>query len=120
LTTTDIGGGKVMEGEEELSIDKLASGDSPSAYAVGIIAARALKANSVAVFMTDVLGRVHLVPQSAVQVNFKPRLSDEELSAFSEEEAIELLTKQESPETEIIGYLRRRDSKGGFGGNHRV
>jgi hypothetical protein len=109
-----------MEMEEDLSLDKLASGDRPSIYAVGITAAAALKANGVAVLMLDVLGRVHLVPAAAITTNFKPRLSDEELSSFDESEAIELLTKQGTSETEIIDYLRRRDLKGGFGGDHRM
>ena len=109
-----------MEAEEDLILDKLVSGDRPSIYATGITAAAALKASGVAVFMTDVLGRVHLVPATAVVITFKPRLSDEELATFGETEAIELLTKQGTPETEIVEYLRRRDANGGFHGNDRV
>lgn len=95
--------------EQELVLDKLTSGDRPSIYAVGVVASEALKRSGMAVFMTDVIGRVHLVPNAAVQIHKKPRLTDEELDSLEESDAINLLMKQEDGEEEIVSYLRRRD-----------
>lgn len=58
--------------------------------------------------MLDVLGRVHLVPPQFVEVLRKPRLSDDELNALDENEALGLLVKQGEDEESIIAYVRRR------------
>lgn len=95
---------------EDLVLDKLVSGDRPSLYAAGMVAAQALKATGVAVLMTDVLGRVHLLPSAFVELKKKPRLSDDELAAFTEEEAISLLLKQGEDEESILRYMQRRSA----------
>lgn len=97
-----------MAESEDLILDKLASGDRPSVYAAGMVVAEALKSSGVAVLMTDVLGRVHLLPQEFVEVKRRPRLSDAELDALTEDEAIQLLVKQGDEEPAIFDYLRRR------------
>lgn len=94
---------------EHLVLDKLASGDRPAICAAGLIAAEALKRYGMAVFMTDVLGRVHVVPNAAVQVLRKPRLAEEELDLLEESEAIALLLKQEDSEDSVVSYLHRRN-----------
>jgi hypothetical protein len=95
---------------EELLLDKLASYDRPSLYAAGLVVTQALKLAGVAVMMTDVLGRVHLVPAGLVEVKRKPKLSDEVLNMFSEDEALALLLKQEEDEDSIVQYMQRRSA----------
>ena len=97
--------------EQELRIEKLTSGDRPSVLALGVFGAEALKKTKLAVFMVDVLGRVHLVPPSAIQVLQKPLVSQQELDAFDEETAIKVLLAQESSEEEIMKYLRGRKTR---------
>ncbi len=94
--------------EEDLLLDRLASGDKPSVYAAGIVAAKALKECGVAVLVTDVLGRVHLMPPSAVELKMRPRLNDEELNALDEDAALTLLARQGDSEDTILAYLKRR------------
>jgi hypothetical protein len=94
--------------EEQLVLDKLAAGDRPSIYIAGVVAAEALKKFGMAVLMTDVLGRVHLVPNAAVKVLKKPRLSEDELNDLEESEAINIMLKQEDTEDSVIAYLHRR------------
>ena len=94
--------------EEDLVLDKLVSGDRPSLYAAGMVAAQALKDSGTAVFMLDVLGRVHLVPAQLVEVKRRPKLSDDELNSLDENEALGLLVKQGEDEDSIIAYVRRR------------
>ena len=94
--------------EEDLVLDKLASGDRPSVYAAGIVAAKALQTAGVAVLMTDVLGRVHLVPAQFIEVKQRPKLQDEDLSSFSEDEALQLLVAQGESEDAVLQYLQRR------------
>jgi hypothetical protein len=96
------------EGSEELLLDKLASGDRPALYATGMVAAQALKTAGVAVFMLDVLGRVHLMPAQFVEVKRRPKLSDDELNLFTEDEALTLLLKQGEEEDAIVKYMQRR------------
>jgi hypothetical protein len=91
-----------------LDLDRLVSGDRPSLYITGMAAAQALKESGIAVFMVDVLGRVHLLPASFVDVQKKPRLEDEELNRRPEEEALRLLMAQGDDEASIIAYLARR------------
>lgn len=102
-----------MSDEEELLLDKLASGDRPSIVAAGIVAGQALKEHGVAVLMTDVLGRVHIMPASWVSVKQRPRLSDAELDALEEDEALQLMAKQGDDEGVILAYLRRRATSRG-------
>lgn len=64
-----------------------------------------------AVFMVDVLGRVHLMPPSSIQVIHKPRVTEEELDAFTEDEAIQILVQQGDSEEEILRYLARRGAQ---------
>jgi hypothetical protein len=101
-----------MADSEDLVLDKLASGDRPSVYAAGMVVAQALKETGTAVLMTDVLGRVHVLPKEFVEVKRRPRLSDDELDALTEDEAIRLLVKQDDVEDVILSYLKRRAGKG--------
>ena len=106
------------EQEEDLVLDKLVSGDRPSLYAAGMVAAQSLKEVGIAVFMLDVLGRVHLVPPQFVEVARKPRLKDDELHELAEDEAMALLIKQQDSEDSILAYMARRaaahSEKGGL------
>lgn len=97
-----------MDENEDLIMDKLASGDRPSLYAAGMAAAQALKKTGVAVLMADVLGRVYVLPPDVVEVKKKPKLQDDDLNAFTEDEAIQLLVRQGEEEDSILGYLKRR------------
>jgi hypothetical protein len=108
----------VPEQEEDLILDRLVSGDRPSLYAAGMVAAQALKEAGTAVFMLDVLGRVHLIPAQFVEVTRRPRLKDDELNEFAEDEAMALLIKQQDSEDSIVAYMSRRaaalSEKGGL------
>lgn len=96
------------EESEDLILDKLVSGDRPSLYAAGMVASQALKTSGVAVFMLDVLGRVHLMPAEFVEVKRKPKLAEAELDMFTEDEALSLLLKQGEDEDAIVKYMQRR------------
>lgn len=97
--------------EEDLQIEKLVSGDSPSIIALGVHGARALSKNGVVVFMTDVLGRVHLMAAKSVTVVRRPRVSDEDLDKLSEDAAISALLAQGDEEAMVIAYLKRREER---------
>lgn len=98
----------ISEINEELSIDKLSSGDRSSLYALGMAASQALKQTSTAVLMVDILGRVRLMPPSSVRVLTPPRIEDEELHTLDEDQAIHLLSSQGDTEQMILEYLSRR------------
>lgn len=102
----------VSEVQEELTLEKVSSGDRPSIYALGLATAQALKISSKAVVMLDALGRVCLMPEDSIQVLRGPKLTDEDLQQFQEEDAISLLVKQGSTDEEIMHYLARRNGKG--------
>lgn len=94
--------------QEELSLDKLSSGDRPSIYVLGLAASQALKQTKFAVLMVDCLGRVRLMPPDAVVVVRGPRIEEEELNALDEDQAIHLLSAQGDTEAMIMEYLSRR------------
>lgn len=94
--------------DEDLVVSKLASGDRPSIYCTGMVAAHSLKACGMAIFVTDVLGRVYLLPPEFAEIKKRPRLRDNELDALGEDEAIRLLVKQGDDEEAILTYLKRR------------
>jgi hypothetical protein len=97
--------------EEDLVLSKLVSGHRPSLYAVGIAATAALKSCGTAVFMLDVLGRVHVLPSDSVEAKKRPKLKDEDLDVFGEDEAIQLMVKQDEDEETILSYLKRRAAR---------
>jgi hypothetical protein len=101
----------LSQATEDLSIEKISSGDRPSLYALGLAAAEALKQARTAVLMVDVLGRVRLMPQEAVKVLHPPKIEDEDLDLLSEEEAIDLLVVQGDSEQMILEYVTRRKTK---------
>ena len=101
----------VTEVEEELTADKLLSGDRPSTYVFGLAGADSLRKTGIAIFMIDVLGQVRLMPPSSVKVLSRPRVEDEDLHALEEGQAINLLVAQGDTEDEILAYLIRRKSK---------
>lgn len=94
--------------EEDLSAEKLTSGDRPSLVTFGMVGAQAIRETQMAVFMVDVLGRVCLMPPTAVQVLHRPRIPEDELDAMSEDDAIRVLTAQGDSDEAIMLYLQRR------------
>jgi hypothetical protein len=100
------------EVEQELTVEKLTTGDKPSLFMFGMVGAQSIRKTKMAVFMVDVLGRVRIMPPEAVQVLIPPRVSNEDLAQLSEEQAIEVKLAEGASEEEIIEYLRRRASEG--------
>jgi hypothetical protein len=76
-----------------------------------MVGAHAIRKDRMAVFMVDVLGRVHLMPPSSIQVTHKPRVAEEELDVLTEDEAIQILVQQGDSEEEILNYLARRGTR---------
>jgi hypothetical protein len=103
----------MAEREEELTLDRLCSGDRPSVYIAGMAVAHALKKGKVAVLSVDVLGRVVVLPQEAVELKALPKLKDEDLDKFEEDQAITLMLKEGREEDEILSYLKRREDRNG-------
>jgi len=96
--------------EEVLTSERLCSGDRPSIEAAGIFVANSIKKAGIAVLMVDVLGRVHIMSPSSVQILKTPKVSKEELNQFSEEIAIQVLIEQGEKEEDIISYLKERQT----------
>ena len=94
--------------DRELTVDGLVSGDRPSVFFLGMVGAHAIRKDQMAVFMVDVLGRVHLMPPSAIRIVDRPRVKEEELNALATDEAIQILVQQGDSEEEILKYLARR------------
>lgn len=94
--------------DREMTVDRLVTGDKPSILFFGMVGAHAIRKDSIAVFMVDVLGRVHLMPTSSIKVLQKPKVSYEDLNGFTEDSAIQILLKQGDSEEEIMQYLARR------------
>lgn len=101
--------------EQELRFEKLVSGDRPSVLALGIFGAEALKKTQMAVFLVDVLGRVHLAPPEAVKVLMPPRISEDILDSLEEDKALEVLIAQGDTEEQILDYIRGRKGRGVHG-----
>lgn len=101
---------KLDEIQEDLSLDKLSSGDRPSLYVLGMAASQALKQTKTAVLMVDVLGRVRLMPTDSVKILKMPRIEDDELNSLDEDQVIHLLNAQGDTEEMILEYLSRRKS----------
>lgn len=97
--------------DRELTVDRLVSGDRPSIFFFGMVGAHAIRKDQIAVFMVDALGRVCLMPPESVKVLQKPVISDEELNALEEDDAIRLLVNQGDSEDSIIKYLSRRKTE---------
>lgn len=95
--------------DRELTVDRLVTGDRPSILFFGMVGAHAIRKDAMAVFMVDVLGRVHTMPPSSVKVLQRPRVSDDDLNTFTEESAIQIMVKQGDSEDEILHYLARRE-----------
>jgi hypothetical protein len=100
----------MAEEQEDLLLDKLIAGDRPATYAAGLVCARALKEEGIAVLMPDVLGRIHLLPMEVLEIKRRPRIPDEELHRMPEDLALQVLVKQEESEDAIVEYLKRRAS----------
>lgn len=103
------------EGKQEvvrtLTLDSLVTGDRPSLYYLGMVGAQAINNDSMAVFMVDVLGKVHLMPPSSIKILEKPKASIEDLNTLAEEDAVRVMLQQGSEEEEIIQYLTVRNSQ---------
>lgn len=108
-----MAGDQKLEVEEELTVDKLVSGDQPSVVILGMLGAKAIKEQQIAIFMVDALNRVCIMPASSVKVLRRPRIPDEDLDSMTEQEAIQVMISQGDSEDEIISYLKRRDSRAG-------
>lgn len=104
---------KLDQIEEELTFDKLSSGDRPSIMALGLATSQYLKQTKMAVIMVDVRGRVRLMPMNSVKILSPPRLSDDELNEVDEEQAIEAMVAQGDPEQTILEYMSRRKAAKG-------
>lgn len=92
----------------EVTVDSLVTGDRPSILYFGMVGAHAIRKDEMAVFMVDALGRVCLMPPTAVQVIERPRISDAELNQMEEDAAINVLIKQGESDNNIMQYLVRR------------
>jgi hypothetical protein len=88
--------------------DRLVSGDRPSILALGVYGAESLKRAKMAVFMVDVLGRVHIMPPHTVEVLVTPKVSRDELNKMSEDDAISVMTRQGDGDDLILDYLKAR------------
>lgn len=97
------------EKDEILTVDRLCSGDRPSAYVAGMVVAHALKKGKAAVLMVNALGRVVLMPPESVKILAQPKLQDSELNELEEEAALQLLLQENRPDEEIVEYLKRRE-----------
>ena len=104
------------EREQQLRFERLTSGDRPSILALGVYGAESLKKTKMAVFMVDVLGRVQILPPSAVQVLAPAKVKESELDSLSEDEAIAVMTAQQDSDDTIIAYLTRRKAHGDLRG----
>ncbi len=98
----------VEPGIVEITVDRLVTGDRPSILYFGMVGAHAIRKDEMAVFMVDALGRVCLMPPTAIQVIERPRISDAELNQMSEDAAINVLIKQGEDDNSIMQYLVRR------------
>ncbi len=101
--------GKIQE--EDLRVEKLISGDRPSIVTLGVNGAHAIRKHGMAVFVADVLGRVHLMSPSAITIVQRPRVSDEDLDNLPEDAAISALLAQGDDEAKVIAYLKRREER---------
>ena len=98
--------------EEVLLIDRLCSGDHPSVMAAGMTLAQALRKGKVAVFMVDALGQVVLMPPASVEIKGSPLVTDQDLDAMPEDEAISMMVSEGREEPAIMAYLSSRSAKG--------
>ena len=102
--------------DQELRYEKLVSGDRPSILALGVYGAESIRKSKQAFFVVDVLGRVQILPPSAVQVLAPPKVRESDLDQLSEDQAIAVMTAQEDSEDAIITYLAGRKARGGLRG----
>jgi hypothetical protein len=100
------------ENEETLTVDPLLAGDRPSLLVMGMVVARAMKKFGQACIVTDVLGRIVVMPKEAVTLLAKPLLKDEDLDTFDEDEAIALMVQEGREEKDILMYLSKRAGRG--------
>jgi hypothetical protein len=98
------------ERDEVLTLDRLASGDRPSVFIAGMALGQALQKTKVAVFAINALGHVVLMPPGSIKVLSKPKVKDEELHSLSEDDALQVMLKEERSEAEIIEYLKKREA----------
>jgi hypothetical protein len=96
---------------EPLQMERLLSGDRPSIITLGAHGAHALRQHKLAVFAVDVVGRVHMLPPSAVKLLAPPRVQDSELDEMTEDEAIDIMASQSDPEEAILKYLTERKGR---------
>lgn len=95
--------------DEELTADRLMSGDRPSIFIAGMAVAQAMRKSKTVVLMMNVLGKVVLMPPEAIKVLAQPRVSDAELNDLGEDEALQVMLQEGRPENEMVEYLKRRE-----------
>lgn len=97
--------------EETLNVEKLCSGDQPSIMVAGMLLAHALKKDKVAIFSTDVLGHVVLLPPTVLPNALDIRIRDKDLDELTSDEAIRLMIVEGREDKEIVDYLMGRSSR---------
>jgi hypothetical protein len=97
--------------DQELTLERLSSGDRPSIIALGVSGAESLKLSGMAIFVVDVLGRVQILPPSAVTVLRKPKIPDEELDQMDEDRVLDILVAQGESDEFIVKYLMERKGR---------
>jgi hypothetical protein len=97
--------------QQDLHMERLISGDRPSIMALGVYGAESIKRSRMAVFMVDILGRVHVMPPDAVEVKKTPRVGNADLDQLEEGDAINALLLQGDEEKTVIDYLRGREER---------
>ena len=107
----------MAEEQREVLYDQLVSGDRPSILTLGVTGAASIQRARMAVFVVDVLGRVHLLRPEDVKIINPPRVMDRELDGLSEDDAIRLMTMQGDTEDVILAYLQQRNRAEGVGGS---
>jgi hypothetical protein len=78
---------------------------------MGMVVARALEKHGQACILSDVLGRIVVLPKESVSLLAKPLLKDEDLDTFDEDEAIALMVQEGREEKSILSYLSNRANR---------
>jgi hypothetical protein len=94
--------------DRPLLIDKLCSGDRPSILVAGMAVAHEIAASGVSVLAADAIGRLVPVSPSDYKILRMPRIPFEDLDKMTEDEAIQIMVKENREEAEIISYLAQR------------
>lgn len=97
-----------LQEQVEMTLDRLLGGDRTAALFLGLLVAKVLKRDRTAVLTVDALGRVCLMPPSAIEILKPYKIPDEELDSLPEDAAIQIMVAQGDTESRIIDYLAKR------------